>query len=152
MGTATPEIIQLEGQRNRAYRDIVNVLTVCAGHTGPDIVVDKVYSNEECKKITARDVEKAAVGVLKVSPHLIWHPMQLAATISFTFNIGVGAYSTSSVARLFNVGDFYGACNYMAKYKYAGGKESQGLINRRAREVEICLSTLTADGMKNVVT
>lgn len=151
LGIATPEITTFEGVEARAYRDVVGVLTVCAGHTGPDIVVGKVYSNNECKKLTLKDAEKAAVGVLKVSPHLIWHPMQLAAAISFSYNVGVGTYANSSVARLFNEGKFIEACNFLPKYKYAGGKVWPGLVTRRAREQDICLSTLTKEGMKDVV-
>lgn len=147
---ATPEITTFEGQRNKAYKDVIGVLTVCAGHTGPDIVVGKVYSDEECHRLTTKDAKKAADGVLKVSPHLVWHPMQLAVAISFSYNVGTGTYAKSSVAKLFNEGKFVEACNFLPKYKYAGGKVFQGLVNRRAREQEICLSTMTADGVKNV--
>ena len=151
LNVATPEITTFEGMERKAYRDVVGVLTVCAGHTGPDIVVGKVYSDEECKKLTMADAAKAAIGVLKVSPHLLWHPMQLAAAISFSYNVGAGTYAKSSVARLFNEGRFIEACNFLPKYKYAGGKVWTGLVNRRAREQEICLSTLTKEGMKDVV-
>lgn len=151
LGIATPEITTFEGQKNRAYRDVIGVLTVCAGHTGPDIVVNKVYSDEECKKLTLQDGQKAAEGVLKVSPHLIWHPMQLAAAISFAYNVGTGTYAKSTVAKLFNQGKFVEACNFLPKYIYAGGKVFRGLVNRRAREQELCLSTLTVEGMKEYV-
>lgn len=151
LGLATPEITTFEGQRNQAYRDVVGVLTVCAGHTGNDIVVGKVYSDDECKKMTTKDAAKAAAGVLKISPHLIWHPMQLAAAISFSYNVGTGTYANSSVARLFNEGKFIEACNFLPKYKYAGGKVWPGLVKRREREQQICLSTLTKEGMKDVV-
>lgn len=144
---AQPEITTFEGQRNTAYKDVVGVLTVCAGHTGKDIVVGKVYSNDECKALTIKDAAVAAAGVLKVSPHLIWHPMQLAAVISFSYNVGTGTYANSTVARLFNAGDFIGACNFLPNYKYAGGQVWPGLVTRRAREKEICLSTLTVNGV-----
>ena len=150
LNVATPEITALEGQQNVAYRDVANVLTVCNGHTGPDIVVGKVYSDQECHTMTVADAKKAADGVLAVSPQLLWHPMQLAAAISFSYNVGTGTYRSSTVAKLFNKGDFLGACNFLPHYKYANGRVVQGLVNRRAREQFICLSTLTADGMNNV--
>ncbi len=145
-GTAIPTIQGLEGTKAVAYRDIVGVLTVCTGHTGPDVVVNKVYSSNECAALTQKDASKAADGVLKVSPHLIWHPMQLAAAISFSYNVGTGAYSTSSVANSFNTGDYSGGCSAMLKYTIAGGKFSQGLANRRQQEYTICTSTLTVKG------
>ncbi len=150
LNIAQPAITDFEGQRAVAYRDVVGVLTVCAGHTGKDIVVGKVYSNDECKKLTIADAAKAAAGVLAVSPHLVWHPMQLAAAISFSYNVGTGTYANSTVARLFNAGDFIGACNFLPNYKYAGGKVWPGLVTRRAEEQRICLSTLTINGVKNV--
>lgn len=150
LSISAPEIEEFEGQRNRVYRDVVGVLTVCAGHTGPDIVVDKVYSDEECRELTIKDIKEAADGVLRVSPHLVWHPMQLAAATSFAYNVGVTAYARSTVAKRFNEGDFKGACDFLPNYKYAGGKVYNGLIKRRAREREICLSTLTKEGSKIV--
>ena len=151
LGIAVPEIKEFEGRRLVPYLDIVKVLTVCDGKTGPEVIVNKVYTHKECDAMTAKDAAKYASGVLKVSPHLAWHPMQLAAAISFSYNVGLGTYQTSTVSKLFNKGDFLGACNFLPNYKYAGGKVSTGLVNRRARERMICLSTLTPEGMKNVL-
>jgi lysozyme len=76
--------------------------------------------------------------------------MQLAAAISFSYNVGVGTYDKSTVASKFNSGDFIGACNYLVNYKYVNGVVSPGLVNRRAQEQAICLSTLTPKGLANV--
>lgn len=150
LGVIAPEVKDLEGRRNIPYYDIVNVLTVCDGQTGPEVIKGKVYSDAECDKMTTKELVKFASGVLKISPHLAWHPMQLAAAISFAYNVGTGTYANSTVAKLFNRGDFLGACNFLPNYKYAGGVVRQGLINRREREKTICLSTLTVTGMNNV--
>ena len=150
LGVATPQIKEFEGRRNIPYYDIVKVLTVCDGHTGPDIKIGKQYSDAECDELTTAEVTKFASGVLKVSPQLAWHPMQLAAAISFSYNVGTGTYAKSSVARLFNEGKFIEACNFLPKYVYAGGKVVNGLAIRRGKEQTICLSTLTVGGMKNV--
>lgn len=149
MGTAVPTLQNLEGTKTVAYRDIIGVLTVCTGHTGPDVVVGKVYSKDECAVMTMKDAEKAASGVLKYSPHLLWHPMQLAAAISFSYNVGVGTYDASSVARAFNAGDFSGGCHALLKYTMAGGSYSPGLANRRQQEYTICTSTLTLKGFQD---
>ena len=149
LGIATPEIKEFEGRRNTPYYDIVKVLTVCDGHTGKDVTVGKVYSDAECDAITLEDAKEHAEGVLAVNPHLAWHPMQLAAAISFAYNVGVSRYKKSSIARLFNEGKFVEACNFFPRYVYAGGKVVKGLVNRRGREKEICLSTLTAGGYQN---
>lgn len=150
MNIANPQIANLEGTRYQAYKDIGGVLTVCNGHTGPDVSVEKVYSPSECQSLTAQDAQKAASGVLRTSPQLLYHPMQLAAAVSFSYNVGVGTYDKSSVARDFNTGNFYTACNDLMKYTYVDGKYSTGLANRRAQELAICLSTLTPKGLTNV--
>ena len=150
LGVATPEIKEFEGRRKVPYYDVVKVLTVCDGHTGPEVIKGRVYSDAECDALTTKTAQKFAEGVLKVSPHLAYHPMQLAAAISFSYNVGTGTYAKSSVAKLFNQGKFIEACNFLPKYKYAGGKVYTGLVRRRAREQEICLSTLTPGGMTNV--
>lgn len=150
MGTGGSQIAQWEGTKYEAYRDIVGVLTVCTGHTGPDIVVGKVYTPAECKALTEKDAMTAAKGVLSVSPNLLYHPMQLAAAVSFSYNVGTGTYGKSSVARAFNNGDFKVGCDALLKYTFAGGKYVQGLANRRAEEHRICMSTMTVKGMADV--
>lgn len=150
MGTSGSQIAQWEGTKYEAYRDVVGVLTVCTGHTGPDIVVGKVYTPAECKALTEKDAQAAASGVLSVSPNLLYHPMQLAAAVSFSYNVGTGTYRNSSVAKAFNSGDFKTGCDALLKYTFAGGKYVQGLANRRAEERRVCYSTLTVEGMKDV--
>ena len=40
-----------EGTEYVPYRDIVGVLTVCQGYTGPGIVPGKVYTKAECDQL-----------------------------------------------------------------------------------------------------
>jgi lysozyme len=150
MGVSIPSIQTSEGTRNVPYYDQVKVLTVCTGHTGPDVVVGKVYSDQQCSQLTQQDAEKAASGVLKVSPHLIYHPYVLASAISFSYNVGVGTYDKSSVAREFNSGNFVQGCNDLMKYTYTNGKFNKGLEFRRQREKDLCLSTITPKGLADV--
>lgn len=143
MMTVVPHIQTFEGTKFTAYKDIAGVLTVCSGHTGTDVVVNKIYTSSQCANLTQSDAEKAASGVLKVSPHLLYHPMQLASAVSFSYNVGVGTYGKSSVAAEFNQGNFTAACNDLLKYTLVAGKPSIGLENRRKQEQIMCLSTLT---------
>jgi len=70
--------------------------------------------------------------------------------VSFSYNVGLGTYCKSTVSKLINQGKYIDACNYLPKYKYAGGKVYPGLVKRRAEEQNLCLSTLTPEGLKNV--
>lgn len=147
MNTVTPLLNRVEGVRHVPYYDVVHVLTVCVGHTGPDVRVKHVYSQPECDALTEKDTEKAAAGVLKVSPQLEYHPMQLAAAISFSYNVGIGGYAHSSVARNFNAGNYKAGCKALFKYEYAKGRYIQGLANRRQQEYKVCMSSMTPKGM-----
>lgn len=142
-----PIIDRWEGNVPIPYKDIVGVLTVCRGHTGPDVVVKGVYTPEQCDELTKKDINIAIKGVLKVSPHLLWHPMQLVAAVSLSFNVGTGTYATSSVAREFNKGNFQAGCEALKLYNKARVKGVltvvPGLVNRRQHEYEVCTSTLT---------
>lgn len=150
VGQTLPIIDRWEGNVLIPYKDIVGVLTVCRGHTGPDVVVKGVYSPEKCDELTKKDINIAISGVLKVSPHLLWHPMQLVAAVSLSFNVGTGTYATSSVAKRFNEGNFQAGCEAIKLYKYAGGKIVPGLVNRRQHEYEVCISTLTVGEFKKI--
>jgi lysozyme len=138
-----PSIMQHEGHTNHSYRDIGGVLTVCYGHTGPDVQVKTVYTNNQCTAILDKDVTKFANGVVEISPELKDKTQILAATISFSYNVGLGTYQRSSVAKDFHDGKFVDGCKDMLKYTYAGGKYSQGLANRRQAEYQICMKGTT---------
>lgn len=150
LSIANPQLDGLEGVRSRAYKDIGGVLTICRGHTGPDVVVGQVLNVEQCNKLDTKDLETAASAVLKYSPHLLWHPMQLAASISFTYNVGQDAYAKSSVRSNFDTGNFQAGCSAMLKYVLVNGQYSQGVNNRRHKEYDVCTSTLTPSGLANV--
>ncbi|WP_261169046.1 lysozyme [Serratia ficaria] len=130
-------IPSLEGVEYKPYRDVVGVLTVCYGHTGADIIPGKTYSEAECKAMLDKDLVPFARSVersVKVSAS----EYQKAALISFSYNVGVKAFESSTLLKKLNVGDSKGACDEMRRWNRAGGKIWKGLINRREVEREIC--------------
>ena len=68
---------------------------------------------------------------------------QLAAFTSFTYNVGVSNFESSTLRRRLNAGDFQGACDELLRWRYAtkaGVKvELPGLVRRREAERELCL-------------
>ena len=128
-----------EGKKNDPYRDIVGVFTVCYGETR---VPMRRYTDEECKEMLIKAVSEFQSGVLACTPNLYNRPHQLAAATSLSYNIGTSAYCRSTVARRFNAGDFRGACEGFIAWRYAGGKEVRGLVNRRKDETRLCLTGL----------
>jgi lysozyme len=61
------------------------------------------------------------------------------ALVSFTYNVGAGAFRTSTLLKKLNAGDTVGACNQLPRWNKAGGKVLPGLTRRRAAEQALCL-------------
>ena len=134
-----PFIAQWEGKRNDPYRDIVGVQTVCYGETN---VPMRRYTDAECTEMLSRSVAGYRDQVLRCTPVLAGHPVQLAAATSLAYNIGPAAYCRSTVDRRFDAGDFPGACEAFKRWNMAGGRVVPGLVNRRNQEYELCMTYL----------
>lgn len=130
-----------EGRRYEPYLDVGGVLTVCDGHTGPDIVAGKIYTDVECDFLTAKDVNTAEVGVNKYLKAPVSDKTK-AAFISFAYNAGVPAFGSSTLLRLANAGDVEGACNQLSRWVFVKGVRIKGLVNRRMSERALCLDGL----------
>ncbi len=127
----------LEGIEYQPYRDVVGVLTVCYGHTGADIIEGKTYTQKECEQLLEQDLAKVKAQIdpliiLSISEHT------RAALYSFTYNVGVGAFTRSTLLKKLNSGDVALACNELKRWVYAGGQKWKGLITRREIEEDVC--------------
>ncbi|WP_334468938.1 lysozyme [Arsenophonus sp. PmNCSU2021_1] len=128
-----------EGKRYKPYRDGGGVLTVCHGHTGKEVTQGEIYSEQECNELMKQDLQIARSTVERyVTVPLT--DLQKAALTSFVYNIGSGAFAHSTLLKKLNAGDIQGACDHMHRWKYDEGKVSNGLINRRKLERELCLN------------
>lgn len=132
-------IQHFEGVRYTPYYDVVGVLTVCYGHTGPDIVLNKTYTQAECDALLEKDIAPAAAAVER-AVKVPMTDMRKAALISFTYNVGVGALNKSTMLRRLNNGNTQEACDELRRWDMAGGKVWRGLTDRRTVERELCLT------------
>jgi lysozyme len=144
-----PFVQEREGNIPKAYFDIVGVPTFCFGSTegvtAEDVLSGRTYTREECRSALEKELVKHAEAVLRCTPDLRDHPNQLSSAISLAYNIGSGAYCKSTAARLFNAGDWPGACKAYKMWKMAGGKVIPGLVNRRELESLLCMTDLPPD-------
>lgn len=127
----------LEGRRYYAYQDVVGVWTVCDGHTGNDIRRGHRYTDKECDSLLNADLRKVANAIDPLIKVRIPEPTR-AALYSFTYNVGSGAFASSTLLKKLNAGDVAGACKELQRWTYAGGKQWKGLITRREIEREVC--------------
>lgn len=78
--------------------------------------------------------------VLKDCPELERYSVeQIAATVSLQYNIGEGAFSTSTVRRNIVKGDVKGAADAFLLFNKAKGKILHGLVERRKVERDLFL-------------
>jgi len=142
---ATAIAVPAEGLRRVAYYDPPGILTVCRGHTGPEVIKGKVYSLAECDAFMSADMKAAVAQVDACVPGL--PPHVLAAFGDAVFNMGPTiACNTakSTAARKLKAGDVAGACAELPRWdkaRVAGVMVTlPGLTKRRAQEMEMCLS------------
>jgi len=67
---------------------------------------------------------------------------QFGALTSFTFNLGVGNLSSSTLLKKLNRADYSGAAEEFPRWVRAGGKVLPGLVKRRAAERELFLTVV----------
>ncbi|MBN3816266.1 lysozyme [Paraburkholderia sp. Se-20369] len=135
---------KFEGVKLIGYRDPIGIPTKCMGDT-TNVVVGQRYSDAECRESLERQLISHAEPVLKCTPGLKGHTYQLAAAVSFAYNVGPAAYCGSTTAKRFNAGDWRGACralneadNGRPQWVTAGGRVLPGLVQRRAEERALC--------------
>lgn len=144
---ATVIAIPAEGLRRVVYKDTGEILTVCWGHTGPDVQAGKTYSMEECRKLLDADMTKAVLIVDKCQPGL---PDTVLVAFSDTvFNAGPTIAcdkAKSTAAKLLASKEYVAACNQLPRWTYAkvAGTLVQlpGLVKRREKARQVCLSGL----------
>ena len=133
---AVPLVMLYEGTVLQSYRDPINKITACVGHTGPELRMGQRYTRQQCEDMLYGDLLKHAQAL-----DCIKRPLtdgQKAAFLSFAFNVGNKAFCDSTLARKANAGDMPGACAELSRWTHAGGRELPGLVKRRAAERDLC--------------
>ena len=132
-------LILLEGYGAKPYLDSAGVLTDCYGNTH-NVSKDHVRTQAECKDLLNTEAGRLAAKVYKDAPDI---PKRVAvATISWAYNVGDGAYATSTLRRKLLQGDWQGACDELPRWikiTVMGVKITlPGLVNRRDKEYAVC--------------
>lgn len=148
-GTAAAALVTsmiggFEGVRLYAYRDPVGIPTACFGETRNIHMGDK-FTMAECKAMLGDRAMEFEQGVRNCLLYPDKVPIgSYVASISFAYNLGVGAYCKSSIVRLMNKGQYRAACDRFGLYNKATipGTTRKivlpGLTKRRADEAAVC--------------
>ena len=123
---------QFEALRLTAYQDVKGVWTIGWGHTG-GVKAGDTCTREQADKWFKQDVAIAENAVN--SQDLKINQNQFDALVCFTYNAGVGNFKSSTLLKKIkaNPNDPTIASEF-ARWKYSGGVEVKGLVNRRAVE------------------
>jgi len=129
-----------EGKRLHAYRDCVGVWTIGYGHTSragaPHVSPGLRISDAEADEILSRDLgafeRGVAVALVKAKGEILQR--EFDALVDLAFNIGLGAFRSSSLLRAYLAGDKQRAAEKFLDWTKAGGRVVHGLVARRKRE------------------
>jgi len=91
---------------------------------------------DQAEAIFAKDLHRFVVGIRQLSPRPL-HPYQFGALVSFAYNLGLGAYRSSTLRKRVNSGDDADVPNQFRRWVFAGGRKLAGLVRRREAEAAL---------------
>ena len=127
-----------EGFRSNAYLCPGNVWTIGYGHT-KNVYQGMCISKEQAQQLLKEDLKYFEASVSQLVTVKL-SQAQFDALVSFTFNVGVGAFKKSTLLRLVNQGSFKSAANEFGRWVNANRKKLPGLVKRREDEKRLFLS------------
>lgn len=136
-------IKKFEGCKLTAYQDSVGVCTIGYGWTQPvdgkPIRVGMTIKQETAERLLKTGLVSYESDVSRLVKVGLTQG-QFDALVSFTYNLGARALSTSTLLRKLNAGDYAGAADEFLLWNKAGGKVLNGLTRRREAERALFLS------------
>jgi lysozyme len=133
-----------EGLSLQSYKCSASVKTIGYGHVIKDTedIGDKISKNQ-AESLLDRDLDKAHNVLFHYCRGLDLNHHQQAALISFIFNLGAGAFQSSSLRQKLNRGEYALASDEFLRWVHAGGKRVNGLVRRRQAERELFMRLVT---------
>ena len=141
---------QWEGFKLTVYKDSAGLPTIGVGHllTKDELSSGKIVikgapvkygdglTDQQVTDLLSQDVgpaQNAVSGGVKVA----LSQNQFDALVSFTFNVGNGAFAGSTLLKVLNQGQYAQVPDQLRRWTRAGGKVVQGLVNRRENEIKL---------------
>jgi lysozyme len=143
-------LMQWEGFRPSAYDDGAGYPTIGVGHKlrpeeaqagavnigGQAVPYAGGITEPQAEALLRQDLAMVEAAVnSQVAKALSQN--QFDALVSLAFNVGVGAFSRSTLLRLINAGRLDAVPNEFMRWVYAGQKKVPGLVRRREMEVAL---------------
>ena len=131
-------IKEFEGLRLDAYICPAGVWTVGYGSTGEHVYPGQTITEPEAEELLRKDLwrfEDCVSSRVKVE----LTDMEYAALVSFSFNVGCGAFESSTLLRRLNAGEPKERVfnEELMRWTKANGQTLQGLVRRRQAEIDL---------------
>ena len=120
-----------------AYLDSKGIPTIGWGHT-KDVRMGDVINEDRAEEYLSMDLYDTELAVNRLTFAITQN--QYDALVSLTFNVGIGAFSKSTLLKKLNKFDIMGAANEFINWRDDGRPEEKGLLNRRVRERDLFLT------------
>jgi GH24 family phage-related lysozyme (muramidase) len=135
---------EAEGFRARLYNDVADYCSIGYGHLVKRSPCDNTESAEfrqglsipRATDILTQDMA-GAQRTVQVAVRVKLNDAKFAALCDFVFNVGPQQFKTSTLLRIVNAGQFDQVPLQLRRWVRAGGREVQGLKNRREREIAL---------------
>ena len=132
---------RFEGFRGAMYNDAAGHCTIGFGHlvhhgpiNGTESAEFKAgITRERALQLLQADAAIAAKCVA-TNVKVPLNQAQFDALVSFTFNVGTGAFQESTLLKMLNAGNYAAVPGQLERWSRAGGRVLQGLLNRRHAE------------------
>lgn len=134
-----------EGWKSKPYLDTANVPTIGIGFTyyasGRKVSMDDRPITPEFGEVLLRHLLNEFEGYVNLYVTSDINQNQFDALVSFVYNLGPDNFSDSTLLKKINKDpNDTSIRNEFSKWKYADGKVSKGLINRRVKEANLYYS------------
>jgi GH24 family phage-related lysozyme (muramidase) len=128
-------IANFEGLRLDAYKPVPTEThwTIGYGHYGPDVKPGSTITKARALELLKDDV-KQAEGAVRTLVKVPLRQQEYDALVSLAFNIGNGAFGSSTLLRELNQKHYLRAANQILRWDKGGGKVLLGLTRRRRAE------------------
>jgi len=136
-----------EGLRLTAYKALSTekYYTIGYGHSGSDVYEGMTITQAQADAYLVSDVNKFETSLNNYikKNNIALNQNQFDALVSFSYNVGTGWQSRHDMPMMLTNGQerFSEATvrEYFCQWRYSGGKEIQGLLNRRNAETDVFL-------------
>ena len=139
-----------EGVRTQVYKDSAGLPTIGVGHLltegeshcgkivigGVAVAYDGGLSEAQVLALLGLDLTRFEDAV-NSAVTVVLNQNQFDALVSFSFNVGVGAFEKSTLLRVLNQGRYNEVPDQLRRWVKAGGQTVEGLVSRRENEIRL---------------